>query len=214
VALAQRGLPVRLRVDNGVPWGSWGDFPTDLALWVIGLGVGIHWNNPRSPQENGVVERSQGTSARWCESWTCETYTELQERLERWDRMYREVYPYARRKSRMEVFPGLAHSGRPYESAGEATLWEWLRVAAHLAGYVVTRRVDSTGQVSLYNRGHYVGQIHRGKQVYVMFDPNRTEWIFADESGQQLRSLPAGCLTPQRVMDLNVTHRRRRPFVQ
>jgi len=209
-AFAQWGLPGRLRVDNGVPWGSWGDFPTELALWAIGLGVGVHWNNPRSPQENGVVERSQGTSDRWCEPWTCVTADELQEPLERWDRMYREVYPYLRRKSRMAVFPGLAHSGRPYDPAQEATLWEWSRVAAHLAGYVVRRRVDSAGLVSLYNRGHYVGQMHRGKEVYVMFDPNRTEWVFADREGRQLRTLPAEELSPQHVMDLNVTHRRSR----
>src|SRR3954464_10231233 len=70
-AFARRGLPRSLRVDNGTPWGSWGDFPAALSLWVLGLGVAMHWNNPRSPEENGVVERSQGTSNRWCEPRTC-----------------------------------------------------------------------------------------------------------------------------------------------
>ena len=93
-AFARWGLPSRLRVDNGAPWGSWGDFPTALALWVIGLGVDVHWNNPRSPQENGVVERSQGTSNRWGEPWTCHTTAELQRRLDRMDRLHRESYPY------------------------------------------------------------------------------------------------------------------------
>jgi hypothetical protein len=113
-----------MRVDNGTPWGSWGEFPTDLSLWVIGLGVGIHWNNPRSPQENGVVERSQGTSDRWCEPWTCDSPEELQARLERIDRLYRDVYPYQERLSRTQYFPELAHSGRPYDPAREAELWE------------------------------------------------------------------------------------------
>jgi len=90
LALFRWGLPVRFRVDNGNPWGSWGDFPTALALWVIGLGVGMHWNHPRRPQENGVVERSQGTSNRWCEPWTCATPQELQARLDQIDRLYRE----------------------------------------------------------------------------------------------------------------------------
>jgi hypothetical protein len=207
-AFARWGLPHRLRVDNGVPWGSWGDFPTDLSLWVIGLGVGVHWNNPHSPQENGVVERSQGTSSRWCEPWTCASPEELQGRLDRMDRLYREDYPYRDRLSRMAYFHGLAHSDRPYAPDREPKLWEWPRVTEHLAGYVVTRRVDAKGQVSLYNRGHYVGQIHKGKDVYVMFDPNRTEWVFADRHGRQLRSLPAEMVSPQRVMDLEVTHRR------
>ena len=195
-----------MRVDNGTPWGSWGEFPTDLSLWVIGLGVGIHWNNPRSPQENGVVERSQGTSDRWCEPWTCDSPEELQARLERIDRLYRDVYPYQERLSRTQYFPELAHSGRPYDPAREAELWEWARVAEHLATYVVTRKVDSTGQVSLYSRGHYVGLIHRKKEVYVMYDPNRNEWVISDRDGNQLRSLPADWLSRQSVMDLEVTH--------
>jgi hypothetical protein len=201
-------MPGRLRVDNGVPWGSWGDFPTDLSLWMIGLGIGVHWNNPRSPQENGVVERSQGTSNRWCECWTCDSAEELQGRLDRMDRLYREVYPYRDRLSRTAYFPSLAHSGRSYDAAREPEMWEWPRVAEHLATYVVSRRVDSKGQVSLYGRGHYVGQLPRGKDVYVMYDPNRNEWVFADSNGQQLRSLAADWLNAQGVMDLKVTHRR------
>ena len=112
----------------------------------------MHWNNPRRPQENGVVERSQGTSARWCEPWTCRSPAELQSRLERMDRLYREVYPYRNRRSRLEVFPNLVHTGRPYDRAAEARLWEWSRVTQHLAGIVPLRRVDQSGKVSIYNK--------------------------------------------------------------
>jgi hypothetical protein len=177
---------------------------------VIGLGVVVHWNHPCSPQENGVVERSQGTSDRWCEPWTCGSPGELQERLDRADGLYRESYPYRDRLSRAAFFPGLRHSGRPYDPTQEPTLWAWSRVAEHLATYVVTRRVDSKGQVSLYGWGHYVGQIHRGKRAYVMYDPNRNEWLFADRAGREMRSLPAEFLNPQSVMELRVTHRRKR----
>ena len=207
-AFSRWGMPGRLRVDNGVPWGSWGDFPTDLSLWIIGLGVDMHWNNPRSPQENGVVERSQGTGNNWGEPWTCESPEELQERLERMDRLYRETYPYRDRLSRIAYFPGLAHSKRSYSLAAEPELWQWRRAAEHLATYVVKRRVDSRGQVSLYSWNQYVGQMHRGKEVYVMYDPNRGEWLIADRDGNQLRSLPAECLSRQRVMELKVTNRR------
>ena len=33
------GLPERLRLDNGHPWGSARDLPPELALWLVGLGV-------------------------------------------------------------------------------------------------------------------------------------------------------------------------------
>lgn len=207
LAFARWGLPRRLRVDNGAPWGSTGDFPTELSLWLIGLGIDMHWNPPRSPQDNGVVERSQGTSNRWCEPQTCATAEELQARLDRMDRLHREDYPYRERLSRMSYFPGLAHSGRPYARDREEALWEWSRVAEHLSTYVLIRRVDRSGLVSLYNRGHYVGKIHRGKDVYVMYDPERNEWFFTDREGRQLRRQPADELSQERVMDLNVTHR-------
>ncbi len=208
LAFARWGLPGRVRVDNGSPWGSTGEFPTDLSLWLIGLGIAMHWNTPRRPQENGVVERSQGTSNRWCEPWTCATPEELQARLGRMDQLYRAAYPYRERLSRIEYFPGLEHSGRPYDRGSEAATWSWSRVAEHLSGYVVDRGVDQSGMVSLYNRGHYVGTLHKGKLVYAMYDPQLNEWIFADREGRQLRRQPAVQLSPERVMALEVTVRR------
>ncbi len=204
LAFTRWGLPGRFRVDNGTPWGSWGDLPTALALWVIGLGVGMHWNRPQTPQENGVVERSQGTANRWCEPPTCATAGELQERLDRMDRLQREAYTYGDRLSRMDFFPGLNHSGRPYAIALEPTLWEWSRVAEHLTNYVVARRVDQSGLISLYDKGHYVGKIHQGQDVFVMFDPQLNEWWISDRAGRQLRRLPANQLTPERVINLNI----------
>jgi hypothetical protein len=49
-ALSRWGRPEYIRVDNGSPWGSKGDFPTELAMWLIGLGIGMIWNTPRRPQ--------------------------------------------------------------------------------------------------------------------------------------------------------------------
>ncbi len=36
-AFARWGMPVHIRVDNGYPWGSTGDLPTELGLWLLGL---------------------------------------------------------------------------------------------------------------------------------------------------------------------------------
>ena len=198
------GRPERFRVDNGVPWGSWGDLPTDLALWLIGLGVGVDWNTPRRPQENGVVERSQGTAKRWAEPGACATGAELQRRLEVMDHIQRQEYPSVDGRSRLEAFPQLAHSERAYTPAWERAHWSLARVAAHLSGYTLPRRVDKSGTVSVYNRNHYVGKIHHRKTVHVMLDPEAIEWIFADEKGQQLRSRPATEISRKAIMGLTV----------
>ena len=110
-------------MDNGVPWGSRGDLPTDLALWLIGLDVGVACNPPRRPQDNGVVERSQGMAKRWGEPQGCDSPEELQRRLEEMDAIRRQEYPSVGGRSRLEAFPHLAHSGRAYSPEWEATNW-------------------------------------------------------------------------------------------
>ena len=209
-AFTRWGRPERLRVDNGAPWGSTGDLPTDLALWLIGLGVAVDWNPPRRPQDNGVVERSQGTAKRWAEPSACASAAELQRRLEEMDDVQRREYPSVRGRSRLEAFPKLAHSGRAYSRAWERKDWSLAAVTAHLAGYVVRRRVDRCGLVSLYNRNHYIGVIHSGKDVFIMFDPGCLEWIIADAEGRHLRRQPADEICPERIIGLTVTNRRRR----
>jgi hypothetical protein len=77
-----------------------------------------------------------------------------------------------------------------------------------LAGYALVRKVDQNGDVSLYHRPHYVGIWHRAKRVYVMVDPQRVEWIFADDKGQQLRVQPAEELHAARIQSLTVANRR------
>ena len=207
-AFTRWGLPASFRVDNGVPWGSAGDLPTDLTLWLLGLGVDVHCNPPRRPQKNGIVERSQGTAKRWAEPGACATPEELRQRLTQMDTIQREEYPSVAGQSRRAAFPALAHSGRTYRVRGERRPWSLEKVLAHLAGYAVRRRVDRCGKVSLYNRTRYVGILHQGKDVYVMLDPESREWIFADAQGHQLRSQPAAELSRERIVGLQVTHRR------
>jgi Mu transposase-like protein len=204
-------MPRRVRVDNGAPWGSKGDLPTDLALWLIGLGVEVIWNPPRRPQDNGVIERSQGTGKRWAEPHACRDAADLQRRVDEMDRIQREAYPAVRGASRAAAHPGLAHSGRAYDPAAEASGWDAGRVAGHLAGYAVPRRVDRGGAVSLYNRNRYVNTALAGRMVYVTLDPEEMEWVFAGRDGACYRRQKAEELAAERVMRLEVTNRRDRP---
>jgi hypothetical protein len=207
-AFARWGRPLAVRVDNGGPWGSAGDLPPDLALWLMGLDIDVHWNDPHTPQQNGVVERSQGTGKRWAEPERCVTVAELQQRLQEMDVIQREAYPSIEGQSRATAFPNLKHSGRRYSAGWERRNWDHRRVLDHLAGYVLARRVDKNGDVSLYHRPHYVGSMHRGKSIFVMVDPIRVEWVFADPQGRQLRSQSAEELQARRIRGLTVTTRR------
>jgi hypothetical protein len=207
-AFARWGLPRRLRVDNGKPWGSWSDLPPALALWLIGLGIAVTWNDPRCPQQNGVVERSQGTAKRWAEPHACQAVAELQARLDADDVLQRERYPQAQGRSRWELFPGLAHTGRPYREADEARAWRLGRVRDHLAGYAVRRRVDRQGKVSVYNRNLYVGVVHGGQEAWVQFDPEQGQWLISDGAGRQLRALPAPEISAASIRSLQLAGRK------
>ena len=137
-------------MDNGTPWGSArGDLPTDLGLWLVGLGVGLDDNPPASPQDNGVVERSQGTAKRWAEPRACDSPEELRRRLGEMDEIQRGEYPSVGGRSRLEAYPGLAHSGRAYTPGWEEANWSLEAVATHLAGYAGRRRVGASGSISV-----------------------------------------------------------------
>ena len=139
----------------------------------------------------------------------CLAGPELESRLQRMDQLHREVYPVAQLPKSPGALSGLAHSGRPYTQEGEARLWQWSRVTADLVGRVVMRRVSRNGMVSLYNHDHYVGNAHRNKNVDATFDPQTNEWVFADAQGRELRHKQAQQITPERVMALDITDRRK-----
>jgi len=207
---AHWGIPRCVRVDNGWPWGSAGDLPTDLALWLIGLGIKVIWNPPRCPQANGVVEHSQGTGKRWAEPETCRDMAELQRRLQEQDHIQRALYPSIHKRSRMEAFPELRHSGRVYQHEQEPSQWKLERVLEALADYVVTRQVDRSGTISLYNRNRYVGKALKGQELYVSLDPIEVEWMYSSRDGVCYRRQKADELTADRIRGLKVSHQRER----
>lgn len=168
------------------------------------------WNPARTPQDNGVVERSQGTGKRWTEPNTCKDAAELQRRMTEMDRIQREAYPSIQGESRWQAFPALQQVTRPYSKSWEKAHWDLELVLAHMADYVAVRRVGSKGDVSIYNHPHYVGQKYQGQYIHVFLDPIDREWVFATPAGEQIRRKPAEEITRERIQKLQVTRRRTR----
>jgi hypothetical protein len=202
------GLPEQARMDNGYPWGNSGDFPPEMALWLIGLGLDLFWIDPACPQQNGVVERAQGVGQNWSEPQACAGPEELQRNCDEMDRRQRAEYPYRGSLSRLEVYPSLRHSGRTYSRRREPAQWQAARVWEVVARQVVRRQVDCNGCVSVYNRGRYVGKPYIGRQLYVSLDPTGPTWVIADEAGRQLRTHAAEELAAERIRSLSVATRK------
>src|SRR5262249_189970 len=160
------------------------------------------------PQDNGVVERSQGTGKRWGDPRSCETPAQLQASLDEADRIQREEYPNRAGRSRLEGFPELEYSGRAYARPEEPILWDLDRAPQGLAEAGVIRTVNGSGGVSVYHRPQYVGKADRNREVIVRYDPQKNAWLFSDPDGQLLNIQPASEITRETICSLPVSLRR------
>lgn len=192
--------------------GGWNDLPPDLALWLLGLGVGVVWNRPGHKQGNAVIERGHGVCRRWVEPATCPDPATLQARLAYFTALQRERYPACAGQSRLAAYPALAHSGRPYDPAREARQWDARRVWTWVGERVLTRRVDKVGHLSLAGRALGVGKAHARTDVTVRLEVRggRPTWVIRAADGTVLRQHPAPELGRKRIRALDVTHRRPR----
>jgi hypothetical protein len=204
---AHWGLPARIRVDRGHPWGSWSGLPPALALWWIGLGIAVVWNRPRRPQHNGQVERFHGLLEAWGEPATCPDAAAWEARAAWVVVTQRERYPTATAASRATAYPALAAGGRAYDPAAEAVAWDLARVRAVLGTGVWARTVDKVGRISLYDHAYGVGRAHAGAQVWVRFDARTGEWVVRTADDTELARHPARELTAARIRALTVGER-------
>jgi hypothetical protein len=200
----QWGLPARIRVDNGAPWGSGADLPPPLALWWVGLGIGVIWNHPHCPKENAKVERCNGTVNRWGEPEQCPDLAAWAKRLQWVGKVQREEYPAVRGQSRMAAYPGLQAGSRPYTAAREPEHWELERVSTFLAAGLWPRQVSTSRQISLYGQAYRVGKAQPGERVWVQFDAATREWVVQGSDGSELARHPAAQITAERISALEV----------
>jgi len=95
-AFQHYGLPDRLLVDNGAPWGdSWEQRYTRLTVWLLRLGVPVSHARPYHPQTLGKDERFHGTLQR--ELLAGPPFRDLahsQQAFNRWRAVYNHQRPH------------------------------------------------------------------------------------------------------------------------
>jgi hypothetical protein len=202
------GLPDAVRVDNGYPWGTPRDLPTELALWLIGLDLEVIWNPPGEPQKNAKVERCQGVAAAWAEPHTCAGPAELSDHLGWACQMQRQEYPSIHGSSRIESYPQLLVPRRPYQESHEPTLWKLERVDRWLSQRMWSRRMGKTGVISMYGHRRSLGRAYQGQMVVVGFDSATRSWVVDDQAGEILAQFSAWELSQERILGLAVGRKR------
>lgn len=184
-AIAEFQVPRLLLSDNGVAFNRERlGHRTQLVAMLKTLGCHPITGRPRHPQTQGKDERVHATVQRWLRARPPATdLAELQALLEEFDHHYnhRRAHQALQMQTPAHALATRVHAiaPRPPEPAAQAAPNDEIKI--------LTRRVGTTGQISI--KGAYVnlGMAHTATQVAVLLTEN-TASIF-DHQGTHIRSL-------------------------
>lgn len=162
------GLPRRLLVDNGAPWGSDRLHPyTPLTVWLMRLGIRVSHSRPYHPQTLGKDERFHRTLnaelLQYCQGLELAA---CQRRFEDWRRLYNLERPH-------EAL-GLAVPASRYRESPRP-FPENLPPLEYGPGDQV-RKVAINGVIHYHNRKFRIGKAFRGE--YVALRPTLKDGVF------------------------------------
>lgn len=153
------GLPWRMTMDNGFPWGvylggrcRW----TRFTVWLLRLGVRVSHSRPFHPQTQGKDERFHRTlKVELLRDYAWRDLHECQKRFEHWRDQYNCQRPHE--ALQMQV-PATRYrmSVRPFP--------EHLPAVEYPADSII-RRVQKNGQIFWHHKGYFVGEAFQGLDV-------------------------------------------------
>jgi transposase InsO family protein len=156
-AFRRYGLPERMTMDNGSPWGADAQHElTPLTVWLIRLGVGVSHSRPYHPQTQGKDERFHRTLA--LEVLRGRQFEDLGHCQRHFDR-FREVYNLDRPHEALGMLVPVKRyqpSPRPFPEA--------LPAIDYAPGDHV-RRVQAKGEFSFQGRTFRVRKALRGYPI-------------------------------------------------
>jgi hypothetical protein len=198
LAFTRWGRPLEIQTDHeGVYVGAVGvDFPTLFTLWLAGLGITHVLSRHRRPTDQPHTERQHRTAGDMV--WKDDpgtTPAELQARLDACHLRYHTQLPvraaHCQGQPPLVCRPWAGHSGRTFDPAVEADLFDLARVGAFLAQLVWRRKVSSQGTLSLGHHVYGVGRPHVGQALTIRFQPDTWMFHFTDSDATLIAKLPA-----------------------
>jgi len=196
-------MPLAIRTDNGEPFGvPTRDVIPIMSLWLVAWGINPILNRPRRPQDNAKVECNQGTTSRWAEVHKYQDLEQMQNHLDEVCSLQRDHFPVKRigKATRNEVFKDLYTVKRSFEQA----VFMEQKAYQYLAQAVYPRKVSSSGTTTIYNKPFQIGLPHKGKTVFVKFDPANIAWLFLDQNGNLLKTISDPRFSRDNLFNLTV----------
>jgi hypothetical protein len=165
----QYGLPKAILCDNGGPWGT--GYPdlelSQLAVWLIRLGVYPHHGRPRHPQTQGKEERFHRTLKK--ELLQGQSFLDLEDCQHHFD-TWRDRYNLVRPHEALLLDTPVQHyqlSQRPFPE---------ILPPLDYGCAMLVRKVQSNGDVTYHDREYRVGKGLVGE--YVELRPTEKDGLF------------------------------------
>jgi len=170
------GLPERINVDNGNPWGnSRGKGYTHLTVWLMQLGIKVSHSRPYHPQTNGKDERFHRTLKHELLSQrVLNNMSHAQKLFNEWRSVYNEIRPHE--ALGMKV-PCERYTPSKLHFPSRVPLIEYDE-------YSDTRKVRGNGFISYRGEPYLVGEAFSGK--YILVKVNDTDDAFQIYFGKHL----------------------------
>ena len=158
-AFERYGLPDRMTMDNGSPWGhkSAGGY-TKLTVWLMDLGVKVSHSRPYHPQTQGKDERFHRTlKAEVLSRQDFSCLKHCQKAFDEWVNIYNYIRPHD--GLNLEV-PATRYtvSDRPYQ--GSNTNYDYSEED-------IVRKVNRSGTISYKSQKCFLGEAFAGRWVAV-----------------------------------------------
>jgi hypothetical protein len=194
-------LPDAIQTDNEVCLGGQPSdrAPSQLTLWLVGLGVEHRFIRPNTPTDQAQVERTHRTLDGFVGLPDPRLdLGQLQQRLDSEREQHNRWFPSRASdcagRPPLLAHPELQHPRRPYRLECERQLFDLQRVYDYVATIPLERKVSSTGQIQLRGRACGVGRAYAGQTVIVQCDSSSHEWVVKQPDGVAVKRLPIGGL--------------------
>lgn len=156
-AFRHYGLPERMTMDNGSPWGSDAEHPyTPLTVWLIRLGIRVSHSRPYHPQTQGKDERFHRTlDVEVLKGAVFHDLDHCQQRFDEWRAVYNLERPH-------EAI-GMAVPASRYRPSARG-FPETLPAIEYGPGDIV-RKVQAKGEIHYRGLVFKVGKAFRGYPI-------------------------------------------------
>lgn len=152
------GLPLRMTMDNGSPWGDQTGVYTALEVWLMGQGIKVGHSRPYHPQTQGKLERFHRSLK--SEVLQGRHFMDLHSAQQAFD-IWRDVYNQKRPHQALDMqVPATRYSSSPRE-------YQEQQMAPEYADGDVVRKVQVKGEIYWRNREYSIGKAFHGLSIAI-----------------------------------------------